>query len=549
MQKVKLLIIFIFTSIVWIYGTNYLVDHHTPAHLAKIFEQAKEVFYVIVTGSFFYFYILKSEQLTVVKEEEQRLSTLINSMVDVVIFKDGEGRWIEANEFGLKTFQLEGVDYRCKKDSELAAYTEFYGDALRYCEKTDEEVWQNGTISRIEETIPNPNGTMQIFDTIKVPLFHPDGSRRGFVVIGRDVTESKQVKKLLQESEQRYKSLFDYNPDIVYMIDLNGVFTNLNPQFQVITGYSTQETIGRNLDSLVPKRYKERILEAHSSVVANQRPEKFELKIKDKKAKSITLECVSVPMVINGEIAGIIGYSKDVTKLRETEKRLRRTEKLYVVGELSASVAHEIRNPLTSLKGFVQLLKMEDQKHQLYYKIMLDELDRINHIVGELLLLAKPQKVVYKKVDIQSLLSDVVSLLTTEASLHNIQIELTSREEKVEIECEPNQLKQLFINIIKNAIDASSQGDLVKISLERVGENISILVKDNGSGISKERLKRIGEPFYSSKEKGTGLGLTVSFNIVQSHNGKIHFNSDKRKGTEVQIELPIKSNHNAQLSL
>lgn len=549
MQKVKLLIIFIFTSIVWIYGTNYLVDHHTPAHLAKIFEQAKEVFYVIVTGSFFYFYILKSEQLTVVKEEEQRLSTLINSMVDVVIFKDGEGRWIEANEFGLKTFQLEGVDYRCKKDSELAAYTEFYGDALRYCEKTDEEVWQNGTISRIEETIPNPNGTMQIFDTIKVPLFHPDGSRRGFVVIGRDVTESKQVKKLLQESEQRYKSLFDYNPDIVYMIDLNGVFTNLNPQFQVITGYSTQETIGRNLDSLVPKRYKERILEAHSSVVANQRPEKFELKIKDKKAKSITLECVSVPMVINGEIAGIIGYSKDVTKLRETEKRLRRTEKLYVVGELSASVAHEIRNPLTSLKGFVQLLKMEDQKHQLYYKIMLDELDRINHIVGELLLLAKPQKVVYKKVDIQSLLSDVVSLLTTEASLHNIQIELTSREEKVEIECEPNQLKQLFINIIKNAIDASSQGDLVKISLERVGEHISILVKDNGSGISKERLKRIGEPFYSSKEKGTGLGLTVSFNIVQSHNGKIHFNSDKRKGTEVQIELPIKSNHNAQLSL
>jgi len=547
MQKKKLIIIFIFVSLSWIFGTSYLVDHYTPGHLKEIVEHTKEFFYVILTGFFFYFYVLKSEQLTVAKEEERRLSTLINSMVDVVIFKDGDGRWIEANEFGLKLFQLEGVDYRGKKDSELAAYTDYFADSLRACEITDEETWKNGVVTRVEEVITNPDGTVKTFDTIKVPLYHSDGSRRGFVVIGRDITERKQVKMLLEESEQRYKSLFDYNPDIVYMIDLNGRIANLNPQFQSITGFSAEETIGRKLEDLVKKRYKDEILKAHSSVITNHKSEIFELKVKHKSGKSITLSCTSVPMVINGKVAGIIGYGKDVTQIRETEKRLRRTEKLSVVGELSASVAHEIRNPLTSLKGFVQLLKMEDEKHHLYYKIMLDELDRINHIVGELLLLAKPQKVLYKKVDIQNIISDVVSLLKTEASLHNIQIEFISREDEIQIECEPNQLKHLFINIIKNAIDASKQGDVVVISLERIGENVSIIIKDNGCGISTERLKRLGEPFYSSKEKGTGLGLTVSFNIVQSHSGKIQFNSEQSKGTVVQIDLPIKNKHSAPL--
>ncbi|MBY0098928.1 PAS domain-containing sensor histidine kinase [Mesobacillus maritimus] len=547
MQKKKLIIIFIFVSLSWIFGTSYLVDHYTPGHLKEIVEHTKEFFYVILTGFFFYFYVLKSEQLTVAKEEERRLSTLINSMVDVVIFKDGDGRWIEANEFGLKLFQLEGVDYRGKKDSELAAFTDYFAESLRACEITDEGTWKNGVVTRVEEVIVNPDGTVKTFDTIKVPLYHSDGSRRGFVVIGRDITERKQVKMLLEESEQRYKSLFDYNPDIVYMIDLNGRIANLNPQFQSITGFSVEETIGRKLEDLVKKRYKDEILKAHSSVITNHKSEIFELKVKHKNGKSITLSCTSVPMVINGKVAGIIGYGKDVTQIRETEKRLRRTEKLSVVGELSASVAHEIRNPLTSLKGFVQLLKMEDEKHHLYYKIMLDELDRINHIVGELLLLAKPQKVLYKKVDIQNIISDVVSLLKTEASLHNIQIEFMSREDEIQIECEPNQLKQLFINIIKNAIDASNQGDVVAVSLDQIGENVSIIIKDNGCGISNERLKRLGEPFYSSKEKGTGLGLTVSFNIVQSHSGKIQFKSEQNKGTVVQIDLPIKSKHSAPL--
>ncbi|GHH96848.1 hypothetical protein AM1BK_03910 [Neobacillus kokaensis] len=246
MQKKKLILLYILISIIWIFGSNYFIYNFFSDSFNVVAARIKEVIYVIITGGFFYFFVSKTEELHTSKEDQQRLSTLINSMVDFVNFKDGEGRWIEANNFGLKLFQLENVDYRGKKDSELAEYTDFYAEALRFCEISDEQTWKNGEITRVEESLPTPDGTIKIFDTIKVPLFNPDGTRKGLVVMGRDITERKEMLKELQEREER----------------------------------------------------------------------------------------------------------------------LRRTEKLSVVGELSASVAHEIRNPLTSLKGFVQLLQVEDAKHQ-----------------------------------------------------------------------------------------------------------------------------------------------------------------------------------------
>ncbi len=540
MKKKQYVLIFFILSIAWIFGTNYLLNLYAPSEFVIIIEHTKEVLYVLLAGWFFYFFISKMEELSATKEEEERLSTLINSMVDFVNFKDGEGRWIQVNDFGLKLFDIENVDYRGKKDSELAEYSNYFGDALRYCEISDEEAWKAGGIIRVEEVLPQPDGTTKTFDTIKVPLFNDDGSRQGLVIMGRDITERKHVETLLEESRQQYRSLFEYSPDIVSMLDLNGTIINLNPQFERITGFSREEYIGKKLADLIPDSHRQIVLDKVASVVENQCPQMFELELLHKSGKTIFFQSTSLPIIVNDKIAGIICNSRDVTELRQTEERLRRTDKLSVVGELSASVAHEIRNPLTSLKGLVQLLQMEDEKHQLYYQIMIDELNRINHIVSELLLLAKPQQIKYTEADLQGILHDVISLLKTEASLHNIQIEFQVLSHPVMIECEPNQLKQLFINIVKNAIEASAAGDVVNITLQSADNNITVVVKDQGVGISKELLERIGEPFYSSKEKGTGLGMTVSFKIVQSHNGTIKFRSEPDKGTEVIVQLPIK---------
>ncbi|WP_254778807.1 MULTISPECIES: PAS domain S-box protein [unclassified Bacillus (in: firmicutes)] len=527
-------------SVIWILGTNYLLEQFTPSPFIHLISRVKEIFYVVLTGWFIYYSLKKTEELNASKIEEQRLSTLINSMVDFVNFKDGDGRWIEANEFGLKLFQLENVDYRGKTDSELAEYSEFYAEALRYCETSDEVAWKNGEITRVEESIPLPDGTLKTFDTIKVPLFHPDGSRKGLVIIGRDITERIRIEKLLEESKHQYNSLFEYTPDVVYMLDLEGNITNLNPQFELVTGFTVEGCVGRNIHDILPVTYKETFIENLQKVLTKKAPQHFEMEIQHASGRPIMVECISLPIVADGKVNGIIGYAKDLTLLRQTEERLRRTEKLSVVGELSASVAHEIRNPLTSLKGFVQILSVEDERHQFYYQIMLDELDRINHIVSELLLLAKPQKLQYAKADLQNILYTVISLLKTEATLYNVEIDFKYPEEYVWIECESNQLKQLFINIIKNAIEASPSGSNVAITLKKPSaDEVSITIKDSGYGISEEFLKRIGEPFYSSKEKGTGLGLTVSQKIVEAHHGTMKFSSKMDEGTEVLITLPV----------
>ncbi|MEH7346145.1 PAS domain S-box protein [Bacillus sp. JJ1532] len=540
MNKKKLFILYIMISIIWIFGTNYLLSQFQPSSLINTIERMKELLYILTTGWLFYYFMEKMERSNKLKGEERRLSTLINSMVDFVNFKDGEGRWIEANEFGLKLFQLEDVDYKGKKDSELAEYTEFYRDALIYCEVSDEEAWKNKGITRIEEVIPLPNGLQKTFDTIKVPLFHEDGSRRGLVIIGRDITERKIVENLLKRSRQKYKSLFEYNPDIVFMLNLNGIITNVNPQFKAVTGYDDQRIIGKNIKDSLPLEGQKAIQKAISNILKGECVQKYELKLPHKNGEIITLQCTNLPIIVNGTIDGIFGYGKDVTHIRQTEERLRRTEKLSVVGELAASVAHEIRNPLTSLIGFVQLLQKENEKDHLYHKIMLDELNRINYIAGELLLLAKPQQVQFTRADIHLILFEVISLLQSDANLYNVQIDFISDIQEYTIDCEPNQLKQLFINIIKNAIEASPSKGKVDVYLkpEENGE-VPIFVKDKGCGISEKRLEKIGEPFYSSKEKGTGLGLTVSYKIVQSHNGSIVFNSKINEGTEVLIKLPV----------
>ena len=139
------------------------------------------------------------------RESEERLRTLINSTPDAVCFKDGEGRWLEANDADLELFELTGVDYKGKKDSELAEYSEFYREAFLACEESDERAWKEYGLTRIEETIPRPDGTERIYDVIKIPLYHWDGKRKGLTVLGRDITERRKAEEEKARSEARLR--------------------------------------------------------------------------------------------------------------------------------------------------------------------------------------------------------------------------------------------------------------------------------------------------------------------------------------------------------
>jgi two-component system, sporulation sensor kinase A len=243
----------------------------------------------------------------------------------------------------------------------------------------------------------------------------------------------------------------------------------------------------------------------------------------------------------------IIGTLIDLTERKKTEDLLRKSDKLAVVGQMAAGVAHEIRNPLTALRGFVQLLQSTVKEPRTYFDVMLSELDRINLIVSEFLFLAKPQIVHFEQNDLLVLLKKVVQLLETQAILSNIQIRLDFAPVPW-IYCDENQIKQVFVNVLKNAIEAMPRGGEILIQVRSRDEDfVQVRIIDQGCGISQEQIRRLGEPFYTTKEKGTGLGLLVSYQIIEAHKGKIQIESELEKGTTVEVLLPVAKDHGKEL--
>ncbi|PPA69723.1 ATP-binding protein [Jeotgalibacillus proteolyticus] len=349
------------------------------------------------------------------EDEELKMTALIQSMPDFVCFKDGEGRWIKTNDFGLELYGLTNDQYVNKTDIELGLINPFFKDAFDYCTISDEETWQKAITVRAEEAFFIPSGELKTFDVIKVPLFYEDGSRKALITIGRDISQQKLA-----------------------------------------------------------------------------------------------------------------------------EEQLVKQEKLAVAGELAAGIAHEIKNPLTSLKGFVQLMKEETGVSQEKMDVMTSEMNRIQSIVEELLVLSKPQTRLKESLSLHSAIEYVVKLLKHQALENGVTLHFEEiNEGPDDVLGDRNQLIQVFINLVKNGIESMQDGGELHLQTIRHKEWICVCVKDRGHGISDEGLTKLGQPFFTTKSKGVGLGITICQKIIHEHNGRIVFKNNEHAGTTVLVKLPL----------
>ncbi|MGI6285013.1 Signal transduction histidine-protein kinase AtoS [Moorella humiferrea] len=223
------------------------------------------------------------------------------------------------------------------------------------------------------------------------------------------------------------------------------------------------------------------------------------------------------------------------------------TEKLAIVGELAAGMAHEIRNPLTSIRGFLQLLqnKFDPQGvEREYFTIIFEELDRINNIIKEFLSLAKPAQPQLQFIAFNQLVAEALLLAEQEAIMYDVKLIQNLSPELPLLCLDPGQMKQVILNLTSNAIQATGPGGIVIISsyFDAANRQVVTTVEDNGPGIPPEKLNLIFEPFYTTKENGTGLGLTLSRRIVASHGGKILVTSKVGEGSRFTICLPVTLN-------
>lgn len=233
-------------------------------------------------------------------------------------------------------------------------------------------------------------------------------------------------------------------------------------------------------------------------------------------------------------------FQRMMNTIEDREKEIVRTEKLKYVGQLAAGVAHEIRNPLTTIKGFLQLLKTQDYEKDLiekYSDVMLGEVDRVNVFVTQLLDLAKPHQLEWEKFDMKGFLDEIMSVYFTAHPNTDVTI-INSLTEVVDIYTDKNRLRQVLLNVLNNSCEAFDSKGQITMTIEVIPDYVQLIISDNGKGIKPENLKKIGMPFYTTKVDGNGLGVATCIQIMDELKGKFQIDSIIGQGTEVVLTIP-----------
>ncbi|RXJ02763.1 histidine kinase [Anaerobacillus alkaliphilus] len=231
----------------------------------------------------------------------------------------------------------------------------------------------------------------------------------------------------------------------------------------------------------------------------------------------------------------------DLTEKKQMEQELFRSEKLKVAGEMAAGLAHEIRNPLTIIRGFIQLYSKEDVTKKRDYELVINEIDRVNHYISDLLNVASPKiKGSNSDTEVVSLLEDILTLQNSQFGQKEITL-VKELDRLPTIFADSNKLKQVLINIIQNAVESMQDGGTLTVATKRLLNEgkMSIRIEDTGTGMDEQTIEKLGTPFFTKKTTGTGLGLATSFRIIEEMNGKIEVRSELGKGSTFLIVLPI----------
>ncbi len=388
--------------------------------------------------------------------------------------------------------------------------------------------------------------------TFRFRYLHPDRALRHLEMVGehliderlqmsrlivttRDVTETVENEEKLRKSEELYRLISENSQDFITLGDGGGEIYYVSPGVRHLLGYEPEEMIGKQRSYYYhPDHTKDAEMppgkDMHIATV----------RCRHKHGHYVWIE-LSTKLIYDekGNVARQLGIGRDITDRMAAEEIVLKSEKLTLTGQLAAGIAHEIRNPLTAIKGFLQLLDGGFPLRKDHVAVMSSELMRIESILNELLLLAKPHELKFYPRDVNQIVHQVVTLMETEANMKNVLLSFSPREGNIPVACDENQLKQVFINFIKNGMESMPSGGKLYVHTEIKDQKAIITFEDFGTGIPEDVLGRIGQPFLTTKEKGTGLGLAVSFSIIENHNGTVMVKSELDKGTIFTVQLPL----------
>lgn len=389
------------------------------------------------------------------------------------------------------------------------------------------------------------DGTLYWVYTTIVPLLNKKGKPYQYVSIRHDITARKEAEANLRHSMKEISDIkfaLDQS-SIIAFTDEMGRITSVNDKFCEISKYDRNELIGMDHRLLNSGYHPKTFFKDLWQTIGRGKVWKGEIKNIAKDGSFYWVDTTIVPFLNDqGKPYQFLAIRNDITERKRTEETLHRQDKLAAVGQLAAGVAHEIRNPLTSIKGYAEFLQLDEKNPERleFLDIILDEIERVNTIVEEFMVLAKPRAANLEEKNIVPIIKNVLNLLSFEARKKHVKLHFSSCEDIIQVECDEDRLKQVFLNLVKNGIEAMPNGGDLSILTTVRDQKVEISIKDSGIGIPEEKIKKLGEPFYTTKENGNGLGLMVTFKIIESHNGSVYIESEVDKGTTFNIVLPAR---------
>lgn len=353
---------------------------------------------------------------------------------------------------------------------------------------------------------------------------------------GRDLIALKNLNRLIIENMATG----------LVTVDNSGMVLQSNQSAREILDLGSRNLVGHPVDDLIPGLFDQ--LKQINFADPRIRSTKFDWMYKTPEQQKQILETIVSPLKSEeGVLTGFVLTFQDLTKVRRLEFAVRQSEKLAAVGQLAAGIAHEIRNPLASISGSIQLLQTSfggaQAEEKKLMQIVLREIDRLNNLITEFLDYVRPDQQIDNPVDVNALLKEITELIKLNKGLRADTQQILKLEATAKISGHYDKLKQALLNIIINGYQAMNEAEkpVIEISTETKDNHVLIHIRDHGVGIDEKGLRKIFEPFHTTKPKGTGLGLAVTHKIIESHNGKIFVESTKGVGTEFTLEFPART--------
>ena len=490
------------------------------------------------------------------KEREEQLTTLINTAPeDIVCFKDGNGKWLLANNTLLKVFNLSKVNYVGKTDAELSKIADpFYKKAFRECIKSDKAAWEAKKPRRSIETIIKPSGEKYIFDIIKVPLFNNDGTKKGLVLLGRNITQLVKIQELIQESEEKFHSVWENSLDPMKLQDENEVLVNVNKAFCEFVGLSRKEILGKKITEVIKvkqrakadykKAFKERKLPSYHKT-------EFTLRNNEKRIMEVSNSFIELR---NGKtflltiFRDVTNYHKLIEELTAAKEKAEEINKIKT--QFFLYMSHELRSPFVGIIGYAELLyeQLENEKHKKMAKGIFDTSVRMIRTLSNILDLTKLEfdenEKKIERINVNELIETVTETFGEWANSKKIKLKTTLPKNPVYIDADERMLYGIIENLVHNAIKFTDEG-FVKIFMKKRKKKLILGVVDSGIGIPPNKQEVIWHEFRQVSEgirrkyQGSGLGLTIVKKFTEMLGGKISLKSEVGKGSTFEIEFPV----------